>query len=107
MNLLYLFMYHLMSVLVWVWYRDIDAVGVDHVPRKRPVLLCGYVCRDCDVGKKTCTPLNATQQEPPEHGHGPAADRHYRATQAPVPLLGYVRKLSLANPASNPTAEQR
>ena len=34
-------LYHVLRVALWGYYRDIRVVGTEHVPRRRPVLICG------------------------------------------------------------------
>ena len=42
MGLVYWILYDVLKVAMWTFYRDIRVVGAEHVPRRRPVLICGY-----------------------------------------------------------------
>jgi len=43
MGIVYWLLYHILKVALWTFYRDIRVVGAEHVPRRRPVIICGYV----------------------------------------------------------------
>jgi len=42
MGIVYWLLYHILKVALWTFYRDIRVVGAEHVPRRRPVIICGY-----------------------------------------------------------------
>ena len=45
MGLVYWILYDVLKVAMWTFYRDIRVVGAEHVPRRRPVLICGYAAK--------------------------------------------------------------